>query len=478
MELATLLKNIPVLSKNVDLNLEVNDISINSKEVKQGDMFICLSGKKADGHDFIKEAHESGAAVFVVQKKPEYPVPYVLVENTRKAYSLLCQNFFRNPAKNLKLIAVVGTNGKTSTAHIINDILTFAGFKTGLIGTLGHFILNEKVSESLTTPDPYEFNKLLFQMICKGVEIAVMEVSAHAIALEKLFGIKFDAAILTNVTQDHLDYFPTFEDYVNTKLSFFNPNNVKMAIVNADDKWGARLAAEIKIPCVTYALDNPCDVFAIDVFLDIDGTRLVVNLFDEILELKSSLYGMFNVYNLLSALIAASGMGVSAETLRQAVRRIKPIDGRFNILRNSKGMIIIDYAHTPDGLQNLLTTARAITKARLITVFGCGGDRDRAKRKLMGQIASSLSELVVLTSDNPRGEKPESIISEIEQGVSGCDKKIIAHRGDAISYALSEMQEGDTVVIAGKGAENYMEIRGKKIPFSDLEQVLKRGAKR
>lgn len=477
MELEKLLKNLEILDTNVDLKIEVNDICINSNEIKEGDMFICLKGKKADGHDFITGIMDK-ASVFIVEKKPSVDVPFVQVADTRAAYSQISGNFFRNPADNLRLIAVVGTNGKTSTAHIINDILTYAGFKTGLIGTLGHFILNEKVAESLTTPDPYELNKLFFEMLCKGVEVVTMEVSAHAIALKKLYGVKFDIAILTNITQDHLDYFEDFEAYAKTKMSFFNEKSTKLAVINVDDKYGRELMKSAKVPMVTYALENPCDVFAIDIFPDIDGTKFVVNLFDNVLDLKTSLYGMFNVYNLLASMVAASSLGVSTEIIRQAVRRIKPIDGRFNILRNSKGMIIIDYAHTPDGLKNVLTAARAITKSRLITVFGCGGDRDRSKRKLMGETASKLSELVVLTSDNSRNEEPESIISEIEEGVSGCDKRVIPHRGDAISFAINEMQEGDTVVIAGKGAENYMEIRGKKIPFSDLEQVLKRGAKR
>ncbi|MDD4839091.1 MAG: UDP-N-acetylmuramoyl-L-alanyl-D-glutamate--2,6-diaminopimelate ligase [Clostridia bacterium] len=477
MELEKLLTNVEVVSSNAEKGIEIGDISINSETASKGDLFICLKGKTADGHDFIKDL-KGKVAVFIVEKKPKVDVPYIIVKDTRKAYSLISQNFFRNPANSLRLISVVGTNGKTSTAHIINDILTYAGYKTGLIGTLGHFILNEKVSESLTTPDPYELNKLLFEMLCKGVEIVTMEVSAHAIALQKLYGINFDISILSNITQDHLDYFDTFEQYAETKLSFFSPEHTKLAVVNVDDIWGQKLAQRIDIPTVTYALDNPCDVFAINVFPDIDGTKFVVNLFDNVLEIKSSLYGVFNVYNLISAMIAASSLGVSTDTICQAVKRLKPIDGRFNILKNGKGMIIIDYAHTPDGLKNLLSTARTITKARIITVFGCGGERDKAKRSIMGAIASKLSELVVITSDNPRGEEPESIIAEIEQGVNGCDKRVFPHRGDAICYALSEMQEGDTVVIAGKGAENYMEIRGKKIPFSDMEQVLKRGARR
>ncbi len=471
MKISELLNGVNVLEWKIDKDTEVKDIKIDSNQVSEGDLFVCLKGRKVDRHDFVDSLSRT-AVGFITEKKVN--APYVMVENTREAYSVICQNFFGNPAKSMKLVSVVGTNGKTSTAHILSSLLRSAGINTGVIGTLGHFIGSEKIGESLTTPDPYEFNKLLQNMKARAVEVVVSEVSAHAIYYKKLFGIKADIAVLTNITQDHLDFFKDFDEYAKTKLGYFNSQNAALAVVNGDDELARSLVTDI--PVITYGLEQPSDVFAIDVYPDFDGTQFVANLFDEVLPLHSPLYGIFNVYNLLAAMICAASLGVSHEAIKNGIRKLKPIDGRFNILKNGKGFIVIDYAHTPDGLYNVLNTARTITKSRLICVFGCGGDRDSSKRKTMGEVASSLCDEVVLTSDNPRNENPTDIISQIAEGVT-CPLKTFVARTEAISYALNQMSEGDTVVIAGKGAETYMEIKGKKIPYSDLETVLRRGAR-
>ncbi len=343
------------------------------------------------------------------------------------------------------------------------------------MGTEGHYILGEKVGESLTTPDPYELNELLFKMRAKGVEVVVMEISAHAIYLEKLSGIKMDICMLTNITQDHLDYFENFDNYCNVKMSFFTPKNVSHAFINVDDKSGRilldRLSGVKDIRCTGYGLYNPSDCFAIKVREDIDGVSFVANIDDDIIDVKSSLYGEFNVYNLLCSIAVVHSMGVSGEIISHAVRKLKAVKGRFSLIKCEKGSIIIDYAHTPDGLKNLLSTARTITKSRLITVFGCGGERDKSKRRLMGEVASKYSDYIVLTSDNPRSENPLDIIKEIEWGVSIKDVKCIVDRIEAVRYSLLEMEEGDTLVIAGKGNENYLEIKGKKIPMNDFDIV-------
>lgn len=478
MELKKLLDGIKIKAVSADMSVEVGDISIDSRTAKIGDLFICMKGTRVDSHKFVEELKDK-ISVFIVEEKPKIDVPYVLVENCRQAYSLISQNFFNRAFEKMRIVSIVGTNGKTSTAHIANGILSYAGFKTGLIGTLGHYILGEKVSDSLTTPDPYEVNKLFFEMYCKGVEVVIMEVSAHAIYFDKMYGIVSDISIFTNISQDHLDFFGSLENYADIKMSYFSPKNTKFAVINVDDPYGQKLANSIEVPHVTYALDNPSDVFAINVFPDIDGTSFVINLFDQVEDIKSSLFGYFNVYNLLAGIICANVLGVDSKIMIRAVRKLKAIDGRFNVLKNNKGLIVIDYAHTPDGFQNLLTTARTITKSRIITVFGCGGERDKAKRAIMGTVASKLSEVVVLTTDNPRSEKPEEIIKDIEKGVlPSCEKKVCVNRSEAISYAIGQMQEGDTVVIAGKGAETFIEIGGKKLPFSDFDQVYKRGARK
>lgn len=479
MELKELLDGIAVFDTNANTDYEVSGIEISSDRVQYRNLFFCMEGVRDDGNRYIGDIGCDFIAV--TEKKPEGDVKYVLVPDVRKAYSLICQNWFRRPAEGMKFIAVIGTNGKTSTAHYISSLLTFAGYKVGLIGTEGHYILGEKVSESLTTPDPYELNELLFKMRAKGVDAVVSEVSAHAIYLEKLYGIKSDLALLTNITQDHLDFFDTFANYCGVKMSYFTAENTKKAIINMDDPSGRILIDRLEksgLPHLSYGLKNPADCFCIDVTENIDGVKFVANLCDEIIEVRSGLYGEFNVYNLLLALSACRELGVPAETLAYGVRKIKAVKGRFSILNNDRGTIIIDYAHTPDGLKNLLTTARTLTKSRLITLFGCGGERDRDKRAKMGRVAAELSDFVVLTSDNPRFEDPESILADIESGTGALPadaKKTIADRTEAIRYATGEMLEGDTLVIAGKGNENYLDIRGKRIPYNDFDTVARWG---
>ncbi|MEG2450980.1 MAG: UDP-N-acetylmuramoyl-L-alanyl-D-glutamate--2,6-diaminopimelate ligase, partial [Clostridia bacterium] len=411
--------------------------------------------------------------VVVTEKMPQINCKFVIVDNARRAYSKISQNFFDNPINGMKLVAVVGTNGKTSTAHYISWLLSFAGLSTGLIGTEGHYICGEKVGESLTTPDPFEFNELLSKMRAKGVDVVVTELSAHAIYLDKICGIKSDISVLTNISQDHLDYFKTFEEYRNVKLGYFNKENTDKVVTNIDDKSGKYLAEQcekIGLPCVSYGLQNPADCFAIDVREDFDGVRFVANLCDDIVDVRSALYGEFNVYNLLAALAVCHELGIDADILSRGASKVRAVKGRFSILKCDKGAIIIDFAHTPDGLKNLLLTARTITKSRIITVFGCGGDRDKSKRKIMGEVASQYSDYVVVTSDNPRFENAEYIIEQIEAGVS-CEHKSIVERTDAIRFAIEQMLEGDTVVVAGKGNENYLDIKGKKTPYNDFDVV-------
>ncbi len=470
MTLEKLLEGIKVLSTNEDFNRDIKDIKINSKTVDDGDVFVCMQGVRDDGNLHLDEIDKDFVAI--TEKQPEKG-KYVVVEDARKAYALLSYNYFSKPLEGMKFVTVVGTNGKTSTAHYVNSILAHCGFKTGLIGTEGHFILGEKVSTSLTTPDPYEMNSLLFKMRAKGVEVVVSEVSAHAVYLKKTYGLKADVAIFTNISRDHLDYFKDYATYESVKLSYFSPTYVKTAIVNIDDEAGRKLAKRLEsgkdVALVTYGLYNPADCFAIDLDENLDGIKFVANLFDKIVDVRSALYGEFNAYNLLAAMTACAYLGVGAENLATAVRKVRNVKGRFSVLRAEKGSIIIDYAHTPDGLEKLLSTARTITKSRLITVFGCGGERDRGKRALMAQVAERYSDFTVVTSDNPRYENPDRIIADVEVGFQNKNYKCILDRTEAISFAVSEMLEGDTVVIAGKGNEEYFEIKGRKLPYSDFD---------
>lgn len=470
MILSNLLEGLKILSTNVDLNIDIKDIKINSNLVEDGDVFVCMKGVKDDGNRYLDKIKKNFVAI--TENLLSNNINFVQVEDARLAYATICSNYFAHPLEGMKFVAVVGTNGKTSTAHYINSILTTCGYQTGLIGTEGHFILGEKVAQNLTTPDPYELNSLLFKMRAKGVEIVISEVSAHAIYLKKLAGIKADIAVLTNISQDHLDFFKDYEHYEQVKLDYFNEKNVKKAIINVDDVAGKKLSSRLEktdIDVVTFGLNNPADCFAIDVYEGIDGIHFVANLCDDLVDIRSSLYGEFNVYNLLASLSVCAELGIHGEVLAKAVRKVRSVKGRFSVLRAEKGTIIIDYAHTPDGLQQLLSTARTITKSRLITVFGCGGERDSAKRALMGEIAENYSDYVVVTADNPRGENIDNILHDIERGFAGRNYKCIADRTEAIIHAIGEMIEGDTVVIAGKGNEEYLEVKGKKIPYSDFD---------
>ena len=479
MRLLELLDGIDTVAVCANTDEEVKGLKIHSAEVEDGDLFFCMKGRRDDGNLHLKEIRAEFVAV--TETVPQEGIPYVLVANVRKAYALMSSAYWGHPSSGMRFVAAVGTNGKTSTVHYISSLLTSAGLRTGRIGTEGHFIEGEKVGMSLTTPDSFELNELLFKMRTRGADVVAAEVSAHAIKLQKTAGITAEVAVFTNLTRDHLDYFRSFEEYKETKLGYFTSGAVKKAVVNADDPYGRELmerAADAGVPVVSYGLYSPADSFAVNVKEDMDGVRFVANLSDDIVEVRSHLMGEFNVYNLLAAMTVARELGVSSETLARSVGRVRAVKGRFSVLKNDRGSVIIDYAHTPDGLEQLLRTARTLTKARLITVFGCGGERDRGKRRLMGETAAKFSDFTVVTSDNPRFEDPERIIADVTSGMAGAKFKTFVDRTEAIAYAMSEMSEGDTVVIAGKGNEDHLDIRGKKVPYSDFDAAMRWGQAR
>lgn len=453
--------------------VEIKGIAIDSKQVRRGQIFIALRGINTDGNDYIAEAIMRGAVAVVSEITiVDLPVTLVVVKDARSSLAKICSAYYCHPEKSLKFIGVTGTNGKTTVTHLIKGILEKNGYKTGLIGTLGVYYGDNYVETSLTTPDPIELFSTLSDMVSAGVTHVIMEVSAHASRLKKLDGITFDIGVFTNLTQDHLDYFETIENYKQAKLEFLNLNKCKQIVTNVDDETGKEIALSIK--SISYGVDNPSDVFAINIEEGKNGLKFVVNLFDYVLKVESKLIGYFNVYNVMSALIAAVMAGVSPQDAVNAIKELERINGRLESLPSKNGVsVFIDYAHTPDGLSVSLKALRKITPNKLFCVFGCGGNRDTSKRAVMGEISGLNADFTVITSDNPRFEEPMDIIADVEKGIRKATKKyvIIQKRQDAVYYALSMAKKGDTVLIAGKGAEQYQDILGIKHPYNDKDTV-------
>ena len=452
---------------------EIEFLTHNSSECGKGALFFAINGSRTDGGAFIAEAERKGAAAYVSERKLPSLLPGIIVGDVREAMALMAGNFYYNAHRELKIIAVVGTNGKTTTAHMTAEILKEAGESVAVFGTSGVDISGRSYPSRLTTPDPIELHRLFQLAYLSGAKYVVMEVSAHAIALKKLSGVRVKIAIFTNFSRDHLDFFRDMENYKKVKAGYFTPEHAEFQVINADDETGREIASREALPTATYGTENPADVFAID-FDYSSRLRCIVNCFDDIFELEAPFAGRFNLYNALAATTAVRLLGVESGVIMRAFRCMSEVEGRFNILDSGR-RAIIDYAHNPDGLTNLLDSARKLVPAggRLISVFGCGGDRDRGKRSEMGRISSRLADFTVLTSDNPRSEDPEAIIRDIEAGVDkGVEYIVIAERAEAIAYALLTAGKRDVVVISGKGGENYTEVKGERIRYSDRAEVL------
>lgn len=471
--LAELLKGVNYNGAENSADLKIGGLTCDSRKVKAGDLFVCMRGDGDDGHAHALEAQMLGAAAIVAEENTESSLPTAIVTNSRQSYSIICQNYFKNPQNELKIVTVVGTNGKTTTCHIAARLLAAAGYKTGIIGTLGYQILEKEYKSDLTTPDSFNFCRILRKMVQAGVEVVLCEASAHAIAQDRLYGIKSDISIFTNVSIDHLDYFGTFQQYSDTKLSFFISGCTRSAIVNSDDALGRRICREAKIPILTYGIDEPSDVFAIDITPKDDGTSFIINLFDEIYDLNSPFYGKHNVYNVLAAVTLAKLLKVPTAIIADILQKMQPVAGRFNVFPYKNAKIIVDFAHTPDGLENLLNAVKSLYPKKTLLVFGCGGDRDKTKRPLMGKIAAEKADVVIITEDNSRSEETEEIIAEIKNGIekNRNDVYVVPDRKEAVEFAASMLNEGDVLVIAGKGAEEYIERKGVKTRYSDLAEA-------
>lgn len=457
-----------------DKDLEVSGISYNSKYVEKGSLFVCIEGYKSDGHEYIGEAVKKGAVAVVIQRDAEVPdgITVIKVKDSRKALALMSSSFFGYPSKSMKLIGVTGTSGKTTTTFIIKSILDRAGYKTGLIGTICSIIDGKSVDSSRTTPESYELQRMFAKMREAGEDYCVMEVSSHSLELKRVEGCFFNTGVFTNLSRDHLDFHKTFENYLNAKLKLFKQSRI--AVVNADDQYGATVTGRISIPYITYAVNNGATVTAEKIEMTPNYSKFTIRYNGEGKEVKLPLTGRFNIYNALSAASACIAEGISLQTIKEGLESVEAVPGRSELIDSGRGFtILIDFAHTPAELENILKTVGEYAVGRIITVFGCGGDRDRTKRPIMGEVAGRLSDIAFVTSDNPRTEDPMRIIDDIIPGIkgSGAEYRIMENRRDAIKAALKLASKDDIVVIAGKGHEKYQILKDSVIPFDERQIV-------
>ena len=464
MRLADVIPGAPLASRD----LEIVDLAYDNRAAAPGTLFFCVPGFTRDGHDFASEAIARGAAALVVERPLNLGVPEVVVPSVRAAMPSAAAAFHGDPTATLETAGVTGTNGKTTTAFLIRSLLEADGRRTGLLGTVTSVIGGVEHPVQRTTPEAIDLQQTFKAMLDAGDVACAMEVSSHALELHRADAIHFAVAVFTNLTQDHLDFHETMEDYFNAKRRLFCEASPRAAVINVDDGYGARLAAELEDP-ITFAVDSPASYTATHVETGLAGSRFEVETPDGRFELSSPLRGRFNVYNVLGALAAARSLNVPLGTAAEAIETAGQVPGRFEPVEEGQGFaVLVDYAHTPDSLENVLMAARALTDKRVHVVFGCGGDRDRGKRPLMGEIATRLADRVIVTSDNPRSEDPETIIREILIG-AGHDVAHEADRRVAIADAIAGAQPGDVVVIAGKGHEQGQELAGgRKVPFDDV----------
>ncbi len=446
---------------------EITGLCIDSRVAGRGELFFAFRGTHVDSHDFAQEAEARGAVAIVCERDTGVTCPQLFVEDVREAMSRIAAAFYAHPEREMKFFGVTGTNGKTTTAYLLRSILLAHGVRTGIIGTLGAEYANRRVAPVLTTPDPVFLFSLLADMRESGVEAVVMEVSAHALALKKELPIVYEGAIFTNLTQDHLDFFGDMQAYGEAKRALFCRQRCRRAFLNADDPFTATLKKG-GMPYETYGLEEPADDFAVIEREGMLGTRMLLNLNDELVEAEIALTGRHNVLNALAAAAAARAFGARAEEIALGIGSLKGVDGRLEYAGSMNGgAVFVDFAHTPDGLKKSLSALREHCRGRLFVLFGCGGNRDRAKRPVMGEIASTLADFCIVTSDNPRYEDPCSIMAEIEAGIPSKNYVAIEERERAIAYALQHLQAGDILLVAGKGGERTQEIMGIKYAYDD-----------
>jgi UDP-N-acetylmuramoyl-L-alanyl-D-glutamate--2,6-diaminopimelate ligase len=452
-----------------DTSVEITGICTDSNKARAGDLFICYVGENNDSHDFVKDAEAKGVNAIICERQIETLLPYVIVKDGRGAVAKLAEAFYGFAHKKLKIIGVTGTNGKTTTTYMLKSIFDANGNKTGVIGTLGIIYGDREIAPELTTPDPIFLHSVFADMVKCGVEYVFMEVSAHALYFDKIAGLHFEVGIFTNCTQDHLDFFKNMKEYAECKKLLFKDGKCGMAVVNSDDALGVKLVGSLK-NVISYGLENPADTFAVDIRERIDGTSFVINICDQIYDINLFMPAMHNVYNSLAASTCAAYLGVKIEVIAKGLYNLKGVNGRLEwVATYNGGRIFVDFAHTPDGLEKSLSSLKKLCDGKLYCLFGCGGNRDKSKRPIMGKVAAKYADFLIITSDNPRYEDEYDIISQIESGVkdSGVSYVCVSDREIATAYAINKLCEGDILLVAGKGGENYQEIMGIKHSYND-----------
>ena len=475
MKLNDILNGLTILEATADLNADITDVCYDSRQAVEGGLFVAIIGAATDGHKYIPMVQEKGTACVVCQQVPDCDIPYVLVEDSRRALAVIACNWFDHPSREMTMVGVTGTSGKTTSTYLIKSILEQkAGAKVGLIGTIQNMIGSEVLHTERTTPESFELQKLLRRMSDAGCTHAVMEVSSHALDQERVGGCTFDAAVFTNLTQDHLDYHGTMENYLAAKKKLFSL--CRYAVVNADDPWAEKLTEGLTCPVVTYSAHlDQATYTAKNIRPRPDGVDFELVGTAQIGRIRLAIPGLFSVYNALAAAACGLTLGLPFDRLVDALCHARGVKGRAEIVPTGRDFtVVIDYAHTPDGLEKICKTMRECCHGRLVTLFGCGGDRDKGKRPKMAAAAAALSDYLVITSDNPRTEEPEAIIEDILTGLpaaGGPPYTVIPNRVEAIHWAIRNAQPGDTLLLAGKGHETYQVLKDGVIHLDEREVV-------
>ena len=477
MKLQDLLYKVNILKLIGSTNIEISDVQFDSRKIQKKGLFIAIKGTISDGHQYIQNTIKEGVIAIIVEQLPSQlndNITYVQVANSYNALGVIAANFYNNPSERIKLVGVTGTNGKTTIVSLLHQLFTLLNNKVGMLSTIENKILDKVIPSTHTTPDPLQINYLLNEMIKKGCEYCFMEVSSHALAQGRVNSLHFSAGVFTNITQDHLDYHHTFSEYRDVKKSFFDSlNKDAFALVNKDDKNGSKMLEGTKAKKLSYALKSLANYRCKVLENQFEGMLLQINKVD----VWVKLIGDFNAYNILAVYAVAKQFDLEDYEVLTALSMLNAAEGRFQFIRNEDAITgIVDYAHTDDALKNVLSTINTIrtNTESLITIVGCGGDRDKSKRPLMAQVACNLSTQVIITSDNPRSENPDDIIKDMIAGLSPVQKKkvlVITDRRQAIMTAGKLAHENDIILLAGKGHEKYQEINGEKFPFDDMEEL-------